>query len=590
MSVRGLGGVIRALGVAVVALGITGVGIARPADPEPAAIDAIFSQWNAQTPGVALAIVRDEKIIYSRGYGMANLDHAVPIAANTVFDIGSTSKQFTAACILLLAEDGKLAITDDVRKYIPELPEYEKPITIAHLLHHTSGLRDYTALMLLAGLSIESDYSEAFLLDIIVRQKGLNFAPGEQFRYSNTGYFLLGEIVRRVSGIPMSRFAKARIFEPLGMSSTIFSDDHLAIVPHRAESYYPREDGAGPPGFQLSISLMDNVGDGGIYTTVEDLAKWDANFYHNKLVVGGAGKSEFLDQMQKVGLLDNGQPIGYASGLFIGAHRGQRMVSHSGGWRGFRAEMVRFPDLKLSVICLANIGTAQSTELALRVADLYLPEGPDGSADNPPARAATTMGRAAPSAAPTLAIPDGDWNKFLGRYKADSGGGGGPIWTVTRSGDELAIVSTSGLTFAARPIGALEFESTNRPQLARLVFRTDDTGNIASITQTIADMPAVRLTPIEAMTDPAAGLSDFGGVYDSDELGASVTASVSDGQLWFAGAGEPAPYPLSRYAPNGFSVWGFEAVFTRGSDGTVDGFIMNAPPASGMRYLKRAPR
>jgi CubicO group peptidase (beta-lactamase class C family) len=551
MKMRGLGGVIRAL--AVVALGITGVGIARPApanDPEPAAIDAIFSQWNEETPGVALAIVRDEKIIYSRGYGMANLDHGVPIAGNTVFDIGSTSKQFTAACILLLAEDGKLAITDNVRKHLPELPQYQNPITIAHLLHHTSGLRDYTALMLLAGLSIESDYSEAFLLDLIFRQKGLNFAPGEQFRYSNTGYFLLGEIVRRVSGMPMSRFARERIFEPLGMSSTIFADDHLAIVPHRAESYYPREDGA--PGFQLSISLMDNVGDGGIYTTVEDLARWDANFYHNRL---GAGKPDFLDRMQEVGLLESGQSTGYASGLFIGTHRGQRMVSHSGGWRGFRAEMVRFPDSKLSVICLANIGTVGSSALALQVADLYLHEEPDGS--NPAGTTAAAPSAAPPSAAPTITIPEADWDKFLGRYKA--GGGGGPIWTVTRSGGELAIVSTSGLAFAARPIGALEFESTNRPLLARLVFGTDDRGRVAGITQTMANTPEVRLTLLEAMADPAAGLADFEGTYDSDELGASVKASVSDGQLWFESAGEPAPYPLSRYAESGFSVWGFEA-------------------------------
>ncbi len=279
MDMRGAGGVRRALGVAVVAAGVTGVCAARAADPEPGVIDAIFSEWTAQTPGVAIAVVRDEKVIYSRGYGMASLEHSAPVAVDTVFDIGSTSKQFTAACILLLAEDGKLSISDEVRKYIPELPQYERPITIAHLLHHTSGLRDYTALMGLGGLSIEPDYTDAFLLEIIFRQKGLNFPPGERFSYSNTNFFLLGEIVRRVSGMPLSRFAKERIFDPLGMSSTIFMDDHLAVIPRRAESYYPREDGSG--GFTLAISLMDNVGDGGVYTTVEDLAKWDANFYHN---------------------------------------------------------------------------------------------------------------------------------------------------------------------------------------------------------------------------------------------------------------------------------------------------------------------
>lgn len=569
---------------AAAAVGMSAItAMAQPlSDPDPAAIDAIFSQWNDTTPGVALAVVRDEKLVFSRGYGLASLEHSVPITGNTVFDIGSTSKQFTAACILLLAEDGKLALTDDVRTYLPEMPEYERPITIAHLLHHTSGLRDYAALMLLAGLSIESDSSEAFLLDLVFRQKGLNFAPGEQFRYTNTGYFLLGEIVRRVSGMPMSRFARERIFEPLGMRSTIFADDHLAVIPHRAESYWPRDDD--PARFQLSISLMDNVGDGGIYTTVEDLARWDANFYHNSL---GAKKPEFLERMQEIGLLTSGRPIGYASGLFIGTHRGQRMVQHGGAWRGFRAQLVRFPDSRLSVICLANLGTIEAGALALRVADLYLPPAEGGGTGNAAAPAPTA---ATPSAATTVTIPEADWEKFPGRYKADTPGGS--IWTVTRGegGEgELAIVSTSGLTFTARPVGALEFESTDRPQLARLAFGTDDHGKVGWITQAMADTPDVRLTRLEAMADPAAGLSDFAGTYDSEELGTSVTASVSGGQLRFKSAGEPEPFSLSRFAPDGFSVWGFEAVFTRGSDDKVDGFIMNAPPASGMRFVKRPP-
>ncbi len=576
MRTRGFVGVIRALVVAGVALGAAGVGGARAADPTPAAIDAIFAEWSARTPGAALAVVRDGMVVYSRGYGVANLEHAVPIAPNTVFDIASTSKQFTAACILLLAVEGRLAITDEVRTHIPEFPEYEKPITIAHLLHHTSGLRDYTALIGLSGRSLEHDYSQAFLLDLVCRQKRLNHPPGEQFRYTNTGYFLLGEIVRRVAGVPMSRFAKERIFDPLGMISTRFMDEHLAVIPHRAESYYPREDDSGQ--YLGSPSLMDCVGDGGVYTTVEDLAKWDANFYRNRL---GAGKPEFLDEMQRVGLLDDGRPIGYASGLLIGERRGQRMVSHAGGWCGYRSELVRFPDSKLSVICLANIGTAHPTAMALRVADLYLSEGGDDADDAP-----ASPTRAAPSSAPTFAMPEADWDRFVGRYKADAG----PTWTLTRYADSLSISSTSGLAFIARPIGALEFESTDRPQLARLTFNADGAGKVASITQTMADTPQVRLTRIDTPTDASAGLADFAGTYDSEELGASMKATVSNGQLWFTNAEDLEPYPLNRFGRDGFFVWGYDAIFTRASDGAVDGFVMNAPPASGMRFVKREPR
>lgn len=577
----GLGVLGRVLGVVVAAAMVCeGVvcGADRGADPAgervpgAAEIDALFSEWGEGTPGMAVAVVRDERVVFVRGYGMANLDHSVPISGHTVFDIGSTSKQFTAACVLLLEEERKLALTDDVRKYIPELPRYDAVITIAHLMHHTSGLRDYTAVMSLGGLSMEPDYSEAFLLGVICRQKGLNFAPGERFSYSNTGYFLLGEIVRRVSGMPLARFAQERIFRPLGMDSTVFMDDHTAVIRHRAESYYPREDGTGR--YVVSISLMDNVGDGGVYTTVEDLAKWDANFYGNRL---GAGKPRFISRMLEEGVLSSGQPIGYASGLFIGSHRGEKMVFHSGGWRGFRAEMIRFPERRLSVICLANVGSAHPSAVARQVADLYLPAGGGGEED----AAGTSV--AEPSAAPTVTIAEQEWGKFLGRYKAEAG----PTWTLTRRGNELAVVSTTGLAFAARPVGALEFESTDRPQLARLMFERDGRGGIARITQKIAGTPDIRLEALGSVVDAAAGLSDFEGVFDSEEVGASMKATVSEGKLWFTGTGEPEPFPMNRFAPDGFSVWGFDAEFTRGRDGKVDGFIMNSPRAGGMRYVKR---
>lgn len=551
---------------------------AAPADPTPAAIDAIFSEWTDKTPGVALAVIRDERVIYSRGYGLANLDHSIPISTNTVFDVGSTSKQFTAACIILLAEEGKLALTDDVRKYFPELPDYGAPITIAHLLHHTSGLRDYTSILGLANLTIEADYAEDFLLDIVYRQKGLNFPTGERFDYTNTGYFLLGEIVRRVSGMPMSQYAKARIFEPLGMTSTIFWDDHTMLVPHRADSYYPRDDGS----YLLAISLMDNVGDGGIYTTVEDLAKWDANFYHNTL---GKGTPDFLDQMQKVGLLNSGQPIGYASGLFIGEHRGRRMVSHGGAWRGFRAELARFPDEKLTVICLANLASINASALALRVADLYLSDAQGADASDATAGAGQVT-PAAPSAAPTITLADADWEKLLGRYKANAPGG--PTWTVTRRGNDLAVRSSSGLAFVARPIGPLTFESIDRPIRATLTFGTDAAGNLASITQNMASTPDVILTRIQPVSDPAAGLDDFVGTYDSAEIGGWMRITVADGKLVLTSTEEYPPFPIERSSADTFSIPGFEIAFTRDAAGKVDGLAVNSPRASGMRYEKRA--
>lgn len=568
MNMRIVRNAVAALGAALVVMG-GGAGPARAAKPSAAEIDAVFSAWKTGTPGAAVAVVKDEKVVFSRGYGEASLEHGVPITPSTVFDIGSTSKQFTAACVLLLAEEGKLSVDDDVRKHLPELPVYGGPITIAHLLHHTSGLRDYTSVMGLADLPIANNYSQRYLLDTVFRQKGLSFTPGERFSYSNTGYFLLGEIVNRVSGMPMSRFAKERIFGPLGMKSTMFWDSVSIVVPHRAESYYPKEDGAS--GYNLSVSLMDNVGDGGIYTTVEDLAKWDANFYHNAL---GAKKPEFIEAMEMVGHLNDGDAIGYASGLFVGTHKGHRIVSHSGGWRGFRSQFVRFPELGLSVICLGNIGTFDASGSAFRVADLYLRGVPDGD-----------HGRKAQAESPTNgSIPETELDRFAGRYRAAAG----VIWTVTRDGATLAISSTSGLKFNARPVGPLEFESTNRRDLALLAFHLNVRGEIASVSQRIENQMETQLDRLEPGDVPEGGLDEFAGIYDSAEVGSWMRMSVSDGTLGYIAATEAArPTPMTRIAPNTFGSWGFDVVFTRDSSGKIDGFTVNMDRAKGMRYIRR---
>lgn len=543
---------------------------ARAAEPEAAAIDAVFAQWNERTPGAALAVVRDEQIVYARGYGMANLDHSIPITPETVFDVGSVSKQFTAACIVLLEQDGKLSLDDDVREYLPELPEYGEPITIAHLLHHTSGLRDYTALMGIANLPIESNYSERFLLEMIFRQKGLNFEPGERFSYSNTGYFLLAEIVQRVSGMAMSRFARERIFGPLGMQSTIFWDDNTMIVRNRAESYHPTNQEQTE--FVLGISLMDNVGDGGVYTTVEDLAKWDANFYHNVL---GTGTQEFVERMEEVGKLDSGASSGYASGLFVGTHRGWRMVSHSGGWRGFRAQMTRFPEHRLTVICLGNVGSFQATQSAMRVADLYLPEGAGGDGPQATFEAATD--------APTVAMDEAALERFGGTYRTDTG----TVWSVTRRGEVLAVASSSGLRFTARPVGAMEFESVDRPIAARLTFSAGVDGTMVAIRQVMAGQTDLAFVRIEPMADAAAGLEEFAGMYESEEVGGWLRASVGEGQLMVTSSEDDDAFAIGRFERDGFALPGFELRFTRSGDGRVDGFVLNTPQARGIRYDRR---
>ena len=350
----------------VLVLAGPGGAIAHAADEmKTAGVDEIFADLvKPGSPGCALGVYRDGKIIYSKGYGLANLEENVPITPQSVFDIGSTSKQFTAASILLLEKQGKLSVNDDIRKYLPELPDYGQKITILHLLNHTSGLRDYLMLMELAGINIDSVTTDEDALQIIARQKALNFAPGSDWLYSNTGFFLLSVIAKRVSGKTLVEFAAENIFSPLGMTHTQYREDHTSLIANRAMAYDPKEkDG----GYSLDVSYFEQTGDGAVHTSVEDLQKWDENFYGGQI-----GGNEFLAEIQEHGKLNSGKVLDYAKGLFIEDYRGLHAVRHGGSWGGYRAELLRFPEQHFSVACLCNLANANPGERAERVADVYL--------------------------------------------------------------------------------------------------------------------------------------------------------------------------------------------------------------------------
>jgi CubicO group peptidase (beta-lactamase class C family) len=348
------------------ALGTCGAARANgPGDKTTAAVDEVFADLaKPGSPGCALGVYRDGKIVYSKGYGLANLEENVPITPASVFDIGSTSKQFTAASILLLEKQGKLSVNDDVRKYVPELPGYGQKITILHLLNHTSGLRDYLTLMELAGINTDSVTTDEDALALIMRQKALNFAPGSDWLYSNTGFFLLSVIVKRVSGKTLREFAAENIFSPLGMTHTQYRDDHTSVVPGRAMAYDPKEHG---DGYVLDVSYFEQTGDGAVHTSVEDMQKWDENFFSAQI-----GGKEFLAEIQEQGKLNSDKILDYAKGLFIEDYRGLHTVSHGGAWGGYRAELLRFPEQHFSVACLCNLGTEDPSNRAHKVADIYL--------------------------------------------------------------------------------------------------------------------------------------------------------------------------------------------------------------------------
>jgi CubicO group peptidase (beta-lactamase class C family) len=343
----------------------TAGGIAGAQEKTTKAADEVFADLTKPgSPGCALAVARGGKILYEKGYGLANIEQGVEITPRTVLDIGSTSKQFTAASILLLERQGQLSIQDDVRKYLPEIPDYGHTITIRHLLNHTSGLRDYLTLFELAGVNTDSVTTDDDALAIIARQKALNFEPGSDWLYSNSGFFLLSVIVKRVSGKTLRQFATENIFEPLQMTQTVFRDEHTQLVPNRAMAYDSKEAGTG---YALNVSYFEQTGDGAVHTSVEDLLKWDENFYSGK--VGG---KDFLEEIQEPGRLNDGKTLDYAKGLFVGNYRGLRFVDHGGSWGGYRAQLLRFPEQHFSVACLCNLASANPEKRAQEIADVFL--------------------------------------------------------------------------------------------------------------------------------------------------------------------------------------------------------------------------
>lgn len=368
-------------------------------------VDKLFAQWDKpDSPGCALGVIKDGKFVYKRGYGSANLDYNAPLSPESVFYIASTSKQFTAASILLLVRRGQVSLDDDIRKYFPELPKYEAPITINHLVHHTSGVRDYLELMGMAGRRMDELFANEDAVELIARQKGLNFKPGERFLYSNSNYVLMAEIVRRASGKSLREFADENIFRPLGMTNTHFNDDRTAVVKNRVVSYAPIGNGR----FRQFIKTIEAMGDGNLLTTVEDLAKWDQNFYDNK--VGGEG---FSQQMLTRTKLNNGEEITYAFGLGNEEYKGLKAVAHGGGFMGFRTEMIRFPEQRFTMICLCNVGAANPGALARQVADLYL-------ADHiKPAEARSNSAPAAPSPQPSLTLTAEQLAEYTGAYYSE---------------------------------------------------------------------------------------------------------------------------------------------------------------------------
>jgi len=569
------------VGAATLVFGIYLAAEARPAgETNNASVDAVFADYSKPgAPGCALAVYRDGKIVYAKGYGQANIEENVAITPQSVFDIGSTSKQFTAASILLLEKQGKLSVNDDVRKYIPELPDYGQKITILHLLNHTSGLRDYLALIELAGINVDSVTTDEDALQLVVRQKALNFAPGSDFLYSNTGFFLLSTIVKRVSGKTLREFATENIFQPLGMTHTQYRDDHTLLIPKRALAYDPKEHG---DAFALNVSYFEQTGDGAVHTSVEDLLKWDENFYS-----GQVGGKDFLAEIQEHGKLNSGKVLEYAKGLFIQDYRGLPTVSHGGAWGGYRAELLRFPEQHFSVACLCNRSDANPTKKAHGVADIYLAKL---------LKPAEKQASATDSNGPGVALTEAQLKPLAGNYRDPNKG------TLIRisAKEQKLMAEVFGQRAELRAMSATEFVPGSLPVDLRFIFEPATNGTTKRLRITgLAELAAVY----DALPDYApnsAELAAYAGDYASDELGVSFRLGMVGEKLKLVAMLDPSGLERSGGIPRNelkpvlvdeFEIGGTPVTihFTRDKARGIAGFTLDAGRTKGMIFARHAP-
>jgi len=528
-------------------------------------VDTIFAAWNTtSSPGCALAVVKDGRIVYEHGYGMANLELGTAITPQSVFDIGSVSKEISAMAMLLLVQDGKISVDDNIRKYLPEMPDYGNPITIRHMLHHTSGLRNYDDLFDLEGIPEADLTTDRDALELTARQKGVNFKPGEEFLYSDTNFFLMSQIVKRVTGQTLRQFAQERIFGPLGMTSTHFHDDHTMIVPRRATGYAPHTGG----GFEMDMSNFEQLGDGSVMTTVEDMFRWDQNFDHPQ--VGG---TDAIRQLTTPGKLNNGQTIPYGMGLFIDHYRGLNWIHHSGEWVGYRAAFSRFPDQHFSTILTCNcVGSMEPMGMAKRVADIYLA--------NEFARAekAGTAGR--PSTVATI-----DLKQYVGTYWSQSKGA---LRKFELNGSKL-VMTAPGITYDMLPIGdgqfeALEADSEHRD---KYVFRKAKNGAF-ELEAWEGGIPSLYTAVIGQIADPSL-FNAYLGDYSNDELRAVWRLVVYNGKLvrqqWMAEDQELQPAFADGFIGD-LSEGQFLMHFNRDARGKVTSFDVATDMVRPMRFNK----
>lgn len=518
-------------------------------------VDRIFAQWNKpDSPGCAIAVSRDGQQVLARGYGMANLEYSVPMSPATVSETGSVAKQFTAAAIALLAQQGKLSLDDPVRKYLPEVPDFGAPVTIRQLLSHTSGLRDQNEIFDVIGLPMgRSVHTNDEILELVSRQKQLNFAPGEEYLYSNTGFTLLVHIVKQVSGQSFADFTQQHLFRPLGMTNTQWRDDFTRVVKNRATAY----ESDGKNGFRMNMPFGNVHGAGGLLTTVGDLLIWNENF-----ASGRVGGRELTNQLQTRARLKDGREIDYALGLTVTEYKGVSEVSHGGATAGYRTFLVRYPGQRLSLAMLCNVTNVNTAKVAHQVADVFL------------------AGQLKENKPPRVNVTAQELESKVGLYR-------------NSNTDEVQrfFIKDGKLMVGYGSASELMAMAPNKFQvvdaLVEFTFEGGGDGAPLRVRRVTGNYPPVVYTAVTGANPSLAQLAEYVGSYYSDELDVTHTVTVKDGKLLIRLRPTPGREMEPTYA-DAFVVKEVGHIrFTRDAAGKVDGFNVFTGRIRHLRFIRR---
>ena len=522
-----------------------------------AQLDSLFERWDhPDRPGCAVGVSHDGRTLLSRAYGMADLEHSVPNTPSTIFEAGSVSKQFAAAAIILLELDGKLALDDDIRTYVPEVPDYGQTITLKHLITHTSGLRDWGSVAAISGWGRSNrTHSHDHVLDIISRQSELNFSPGERYSYSNSGYNLLAVVVERVSDMSFAEFSEKRIFGPLGMTNTQWRDDYRRIIPGRSSAYTAHSDST----FSINRPIEHVHGNGGLLTTVQDLLTWNQALENGRL-----GGSAFVDAMHRTGVLNGGRDIAYGMGLQHLTALGHPVVQHTGATSGYRAYLSRFPEQQLSVAMLCNTTNVSTGGMGTRVAEVFLEEHVEEDEEERP--------QGVDVASDKLELKAGLYRNPLN---------GNPTSLVVEE-DMLRIEGGPPLTAVSS--STFQVGSGGR----QFVFETTSNADRPIVRVVVDGYEDAALEPVDAFDPTVEELEAFTGIYQSEDAEAELTLSIDEGGL-VAERRPGSTFSLRPIYTDTFRTNIGLLRFNRGDGGDITGFRLSQPRVYGMEFERKGP-